>query len=85
MLGVSTDDLDTLRRFADSLKLPFPLLSDDKAVAAKAYGVDKLGFAMRYTFVIDEGGKVIKVLEGKDAIDPAPSVGACPVRKPTGA
>ena len=28
VLGVSMDDLSTQKKFADSLKLPFPLLAD---------------------------------------------------------
>lgn len=78
VLGVSTDDLATLKKFADSLKLPFPLLSDEKGKTAAAYDVKILGFARRVTFVIDPQGKVEKVLEGKDALDPSPAAAACP-------
>ena len=38
--------------------------------------------AKRYTFVIGEDRKVLKVESGKDAIDPAGAVQACPLRKP---
>ncbi len=83
VLGVSTTDVETQTRFAESLKLPFPLLSDKEGTAAKAYGVympDK-GFAQRVTFVIDKDGKVVKVLEGKDAMDPNPALTSCPMHK----
>ena len=83
VLGVSEDDLDTLKKFADSLKLPFPLLADKDQAAAKAYGVLMEGrnMAARFTFVIDKDGKVVKVLEGKDALDPNPALTACPLHK----
>jgi len=83
VLGVSMDDLDTQKRFAQSLKLPFPLLADPKGDVARAYGVEGPGgaYAERVTFVIDEHGNVTKVLEGKDALDPAPALDACPLHK----
>jgi peroxiredoxin Q/BCP len=82
VLGVSLDSLDTQTKFADSLKLPFPLLSDKGGVAARAYGVKSLLWANRTTFVIDENGKIISILEGKDAIDPGLSVAACRQKSP---
>jgi len=82
VLGVSTDDLDTQKKFAESLKLPFPLLADPGGVAAKAYGVmSEKGYANRVTFVIDKDGNVSKVLEGKDAFDPSPALSSCPMKK----
>jgi len=83
VLGVSMDDLDTQKRFAQSLKLPFPLLADPKGEVVRAYGVEGPGgaYAQRVTFVIDGNGKVSKVLEGKDALDPAPALDACPLHK----
>ncbi len=78
VLGVSMDTLETQTKFADSLKLPFPLLADPEGVAAKAYGVaNPAGYANRVTFVIGKDGKVTKVIEGRDAIDPAATVDAC--------
>ena|SRR5947207_1727986 len=78
VLGVSMDDLETQTRFAQSLNLPFPLLADHDGVAARAYGVaNPAGYANRVTFVIGKDGRVSKVFEGKDALDPAPALGAC--------
>ena len=83
VLGVSTDDLDTQKKFAESLKLPFPLLADPGGKTAKAYGalMAERPMANRITFVIDKEGNVVKVLEGKDAIDPNPALVACPLNK----
>jgi peroxiredoxin Q/BCP len=79
VLGVSMDTLETQTKFAESLNLPFPLLADPEGVAAKAYGVANVekGFANRVTFVIEKDGKVSKVIEGKDAIDPTAALDAC--------
>ena len=54
VLGVSMDDLDTQKRFAQSLNLPFPLLADPKGEAAEASGVKNGAYANRVTFVIVE-------------------------------
>jgi peroxiredoxin Q/BCP len=83
VLGVSMDDLDTQKKFAESLKLPFPLLADPAGQVVKAYGAEMQHkgktYADRITFVIDADGKVTKVLQGKDALDPAPALDACPL------
>jgi peroxiredoxin Q/BCP len=81
VLGISTDDIETQKKFADSLKLPFPLLADKDGSVAKAYGVLLEGYADRVTFVIDSDGKIEKVLSGKDALDPAPALASCPLHK----
>ncbi len=82
VLGVSLDSLKTQTEFAESLKLPFPLLSDKGGKAARAYGVKGLLWANRTTFVIDENGRIISILEGKDAIDPGATVAACGQKTP---
>jgi peroxiredoxin Q/BCP len=84
VLGISTDNLETQTKFAESLTLPFPLLADPEQVAAKAYGVaNPAGYANRVTFVIGKDGKVTSVIEGKDAIDPTATLSACkPAPKP---
>lgn len=81
VLGASIDPMDTMKKFADSLKLPFPLLADADGKLAKAYGVESGGYASRVTFVIGKDGKVLKVVEGREAIDPAGSLSACPLPK----
>jgi peroxiredoxin len=60
LLGISIDDLDTHRVFADSLKLDFPLLSDaePRGEVAQMYGVydQKHEISKRALFVIDKDG-----------------------------
>ena len=69
ILGVSLDDVDSHKRFADKYALPFPLLADTDAKVSTAYGVYKeknlygkksMGIE-RTTFVIDRGGAIAKV------------------------
>jgi peroxiredoxin len=61
-LAVSTDTVPALRIFSEQEKLEYPLLSDfwPHGEVAKAYGVfdDKLGGALRGTFIIDKDGVV---------------------------
>ena len=70
VFGVSMDDLETNKKFAESLNLQFALLSDTEGAAAKAYGVinEERGVANRATFVIDKKGVVQDVFTGADAV-----------------
>jgi peroxiredoxin Q/BCP len=62
VIGVSTDDNDSHRAFANKYELPFLLLPDQKQEIAGAFGVPvRGGVASRITFVIDGDGKVKKV------------------------
>ena len=85
VLGVSMDDEATQKKFAESLKLPFPLLADPSGQVVKAYGAEReykgKTYAERITFVIDANGNVTKILQGKDALDPAPALEACPLHR----
>lgn len=82
ILGVSMDGLATQTKFAESLKLTFPILSDPNGKAAAAYRVKGALWANRTTFVIDQDGKITTILEGKDAIDPALAAAACKASTP---
>ncbi len=62
VLGVSTDDGDSHRSFAEEHTLPFLLLSDEDRTLAKAYGVGGfLGMSKRVTFLIGKDGKIARV------------------------
>lgn len=64
ILGVSLDDVESHKAFAENHGLPFPLLADTEGTAAGAYGVKTkwAGFtiAKRQTFIIDPEGVVVK-------------------------
>jgi peroxiredoxin Q/BCP len=59
----SCDDAETNARFAQALKLDYPILSDPSRAAAKAFGVvdDARPAAQRWTFYIGKDGKVLFV------------------------
>ena len=64
VIGVSVDDTAAQFAFAQKYHLPFPLLADDQAEVARAYGAitdfKLVKFAKRYTFLIDPKGIIRK-------------------------
>lgn len=80
VFGVSTDNTPSQRRFAEDLKVAFPMLSDFATrETAKKYGVliPERGIANRATFVIDKEGKIQHIEEGSAAIDISGAATAC--------
>lgn len=79
VLGISTDDVETLTAWARELKLDYPLLSDVEGRVAQAYRVLRPGrkLALRTTFVIDRAGKIRHVEQGAGAVDVTGAAAAC--------
>lgn len=68
VIGISSDDVISHRKFASHHKLPFILLSDKGGKVKRLFGVndDFFGLLMgRVTFIIDKQGKVINVFDSK--------------------
>lgn len=74
VIGVSTDDVKSHKKFETKYELPFPLVSDaDKAIVNKyqLWGEKKfmgrtyMG-TTRTTFLIDENGKIVKIINKPD-------------------
>ena len=70
MIGISKDSISSHEKFAEKYNLPFILLSDPELQAIQAYGVwqekklygkTSMG-VVRTTFLIDEQGKIMKVM-----------------------
>ena len=61
--AASVDDAETNKKFAESLELDFPILSDPGKDIAKAYGVVTATrpVAHRWTFYISPDGKIAKI------------------------
>jgi len=58
----SVDSADQNAKFAKSLDLDYPILSDPDKATATAYGVlGSSGFALRWTFYIDKDGKIAEI------------------------
>lgn len=85
ILGVSTQDSDSHRRFAAKYRLNFPLLADRGAAVSRAYGAiggagllaaarSLVGIADRVTFIIDENGRISHVIDRPDAANHAEEV-----------
>jgi thioredoxin-dependent peroxiredoxin len=70
VLGVSPDEPQALRKFADKYGLPFTLLADADHAVAEQYGtwVEKVRYGKRYmgvqraTFIVDPEGRVVHVI-----------------------
>lgn len=65
VVGVSSDNAERHRRFKDSNKLPFRLLTDADRSVARSFGIGK-AFGIipgRVTFVISGEGKIQQVFE----------------------
>ena len=61
--AASVDPADVNKKFAESLELDFPILSDPGKDVAKAYGVvtAERAVAFRWTFYIGKDGKILYV------------------------
>ena len=77
------DDRETLQRFKSELKAPFPFVPDPDGKLVGLFDVKMpvMSMAQRYSFVIGEGRKILKVQTGSDAVNPADAIAACPIRK----
>ena len=70
VIGISKDSTASHRKFADKYDLPFILLSDPELQAIQAFGVwqEKKNYGkvsmgvVRSTFVIDEEGRIEKIM-----------------------
>ena len=71
ILGVSADSMIKQKKFADKFNFPFPLIVDEKKELIKLFGVWGLKKFMgkeyegiiRTTFIIDEKGKVERIID----------------------
>ena len=61
--AASADDAETNKKFAESLELDFPILSDPGKEVARAYGVISGDgqYCSRHTFYIGKDGKLLHV------------------------
>lgn len=86
VVGISTDSVETQRKFKERYKLPYPLLSDEGGKVARRYGgtYPLVGFAHRATFVVAQDGTIREIVTGDDAIDPGGAIQSCPLHKEDG-
>ena len=62
VFGISMDSSPANKRFAEDIKVTFPLLSDWKRKTTKDYGLynEETGYGARATFVVDKEGKILE-------------------------
>jgi peroxiredoxin Q/BCP len=64
VFGVSTDGVETLKKFAEKYKVQFKLLSDKDGRLASRLGILRpTGTAERVTYILNDG-KVVHILRG---------------------
>jgi peroxiredoxin Q/BCP len=71
VLGVSTDSVESHKKFADKYGLPFTLLSDEDKKVVEKYGVwqEKSMYGRKYmgiarsSFMIDPKGRIAKIYQ----------------------
>jgi len=74
VIGVSTDDEKSHKKFETKYSLPFPLIADADKHIVEAYGVwvEKSMYGKKYmgtartTFIIDANGVISKIIEKVD-------------------
>ena len=82
VLGVSPDTEISHKKFAEKYTLPFPLIADPEKKILTAYGAygekvmygKKVVGVIRTTFIIDEKGKIEKVIKKVDTKEHAPQI-----------
>lgn len=75
VLGVSHDSVASHQAFAKEHTLPFTLLSDSNKEVSSLYGAKGwFGMTKRITYLIDEEGMIIKVLNDIDVRDHAQQI-----------
>ncbi len=74
VIGVSTDDEKSHKKFEAKFELPFTLIADTEKEIVEKYGVwvEKSMYGKQYmgtsrkTFLINEEGKIVKIIEKVD-------------------
>ena len=82
VLAVSMDDAPTMAKFKQSLGANFTFVPDPEGNLVRLFDVKMplLSIPRRFTFVIGEGRRIVKVEAGKDAADPGGAIGSCSIR-----
>jgi thioredoxin-dependent peroxiredoxin len=82
IVGISKDSIESHRKFISKYKIPFQLLSDEKIIALKKYGIwgeksmygKKFMGIKRTTVLINLKGKIIKIWNNVKVTDHAKEV-----------
>jgi peroxiredoxin Q/BCP len=61
VFGISSDSIESHKKFVEKYKLPFTLLSDPKKEVIKIYGANGALGTKRISYLVDPGGVIEKV------------------------
>jgi peroxiredoxin len=78
VVAISSDDVETLKRFKADVEAPFVFLSDPGGQVAAAFGSVTHTSSRRATYDIDSDGRITHVNTGASAIFPESDIKACP-------
>jgi peroxiredoxin Q/BCP len=68
VVGISSDDIQTHKDFAQKHQLPFLLLSDPENMVRKKFNVPRSMFGLlpgRVTFIVDENGTILHLFNSQ--------------------
>ena len=79
-MAISTDSVETQKKFKEQYKLPYAVLSDADGKVADQYAgrIPVVGLANRATYVVGADGVIKEIVTGNAAIDPNSAIDACP-------
>ena len=77
VVGISTDDRETLARFRAALAAPYTFLSDPDGAVSRQYGGVWLGTANRITVTVSVDGTIARITSGLSALFPGSDISAC--------
>lgn len=61
IVGISSDRVESHKRFSEKYNLPFTILSDSDKKTIKDYGADGLVFAKRTSYLVNPEGVIEKI------------------------
>ena len=68
VIGISSDDVESHKKFAEKYRLPFTLLADTENQIRKLFGVPKSMLGLipgRVTYIINKKGKIIHIFNSQ--------------------
>jgi len=81
VVAISSDDVDTLKRFKAEVEAPFVFLSDPGGQVLSAFQGATQTTSRRATYDIDSDGRITHISEGIGAVFPENDIKACPLHK----
>ncbi len=65
VVGISTEDINALKKFEQQLKLDYPILAGDAEAMSLAQSLGNDRSILPFTVIIDKSGKIAQIVFGK--------------------